>query len=189
MLRGVSLFLVGMMGAGKSTVGRELAQRLGYRFFDTDALVEQVSGRSIEELFATVGEASFRQLEQQVLSELASYTRLVVATGGGIVQDALNWSYLRHGLVVWLDVPVEQLVVRLRQDATPRPLLRQSPQPEQTLRQLLARRLRYYQAADLQITVPAEATPAAVANQILERLPTVLKPPVAGDGESLTSRY
>ncbi|WP_313949271.1 shikimate kinase [Leptolyngbya sp. FACHB-261] len=171
----MNLFLVGMMGAGKSTVGRELAQRMSYRFLDTDALVEQISGRSVQQIFAESGEASFRQLEQQVLSELATYTRLVVATGGGIVQDASNWSYLHHGIVVWLDVAIEELLSRLRHDPTPRPLLLESPDPAAVLQRLLDQRQDRYRQADLHITVLAGESPATIAQRILEQLPTILK--------------
>ncbi|HEY9847630.1 MAG TPA: shikimate kinase, partial [Candidatus Caenarcaniphilales bacterium] len=120
-LRGVNLYLIGMMGAGKTTIGHLLATELNYHFFDTDALVEQLTGQSVAQLFATLGEPAFRQLESQVLAELAAYKNLVIATGGGVVLTPMNWSYLRHGVVAWLDVPVEQLYRRLKTDST-RPL-------------------------------------------------------------------
>ncbi|MFQ3679986.1 MAG: shikimate kinase, partial [Pseudanabaenaceae cyanobacterium] len=85
MLDGTNVFLIGLMGVGKTTVGRLLAPRLGYTFVDTDVLVEKATGKSIATLFAEMGEAEFRHLESQVLAETAAFTRLVVATGGGIV--------------------------------------------------------------------------------------------------------
>lgn len=173
LLKGVSLYLVGMMGAGKTTVGRELATCLGYRFVDTDAVISQVTGKSITQLFADVGEAAFRQLESQVLAEVSAYTNLVIATGGGIVLRRENWSYLHHGLVVWLDVPVELLYARLAADTT-RPLL-QDADPLEKLRVLLEQRQPLYRQADLQITVTND-TPQQLAKRVLEEIPTVLIP-------------
>ena len=173
LLKGVSLYLVGMMGAGKTTVGRELATYLGYRFVDTDAVISQVTGKSITQLFADVGEAAFRQLESQVLAEVSAYTNLVIATGGGIVLRRENWSYLHHGLVVWLDVPVELLYARLAEDTT-RPLL-QDADPLEKLRVLLEQRQPLYRQADLQITVTND-TPQQLATRVLEEIPTVLIP-------------
>ncbi|MFN5514612.1 MAG: shikimate kinase, partial [Cyanobacteriota bacterium] len=122
-LRGLSVFLIGMMGSGKSAVGQVLAKRLGYRFFDADIVLERVAQVSINDFFAQKGESAFRDLESQVLGELAAQTRSVIATGGGAVLRRQNWSYLRHGLVVWLSAPPALLAARLRGDET-RPLLR-----------------------------------------------------------------
>lgn len=174
LLKGVSLYLVGMMGAGKTTVGRELATYLGYRFVDTDAVISQVTGKSITQLFADVGEEAFRQLESQVLAEVSAYTNLVIATGGGIVLRRKNWSYLHHGLVVWLDVPVELLYARLAADTT-RPLLQDADDPLAKLRVLLEQRQPLYRQADLQITVTND-TPQQLATRVLEKIPTVLIP-------------
>lgn len=179
LLKGVSLYLVGMMGAGKTTVGRELANYLGYRFVDTDAVISQVTGKSITQLFIDVGEEAFRQMESQVLAEVSAYTNLVIATGGGIVLRQENWSYLHHGLVVWLDVPVELLYARLAEDTT-RPLL-QDADPLEKLRVLLEQRQPLYRQADLQITVNND-TPQQTATRVLEEIPGVLIPN-RGDGE------
>ena len=93
-LQGLNLYLVGMMGAGKSSVGRPLAEALGYRFVDADAVVEQAAGQSIAEIFAHGGEAGFRALETAVLDRIASWHSLVVATGGGVVGRPENWGRL-----------------------------------------------------------------------------------------------
>lgn len=167
-LKGTSLFLVGMMGAGKSTTGQVLAQHLGYRFFDTDTLVEKAVGLSIPEIFAEQGEATFRQLETQVLAQLSAYTRLVVATGGGVVTQRMNWSYLQQGVVIWLDVPLNLLQQRLQAD-TQRPLL-QRPDWPQTLQALLEQRLPLYSQADLRVTVAAGEEEGAIAPRILDLL-------------------
>ncbi|WP_416676936.1 shikimate kinase [Egbenema bharatensis] len=173
-LEGLNLYLIGMMGAGKTTVGQELATRLGYRFFDSDMVIEQSTGQSITEIFATSGEAAFRQIESQVLAELASYTRLVIATGGGIVLQQMNWSYLRHGLIVWLDVPVDALYDRLKTDSS-RPLLQQAD-PKHTLETLLNQRQSLYAQADLHVRIGVRETPEQICDRILQSIPGVLKP-------------
>ncbi len=173
LLKGVNLYLVGMMGVGKTTIGRELATMLGYSFVDTDAVVSQVTGKSINQLFTDVGEAEFRLLESKVLSEVCAYTNLAIATGGGIVVRRENWSYLHHGLVVWLDVPVEILYARLAKDTT-RPLL-QDADPLEKLRSLLEQRQPLYKQADLRISVTKQDTPQQVALRVLDAIPSVLK--------------
>ncbi|MCP2730943.1 shikimate kinase [Limnofasciculus baicalensis] len=175
LLKGTSVFLIGMMGAGKTTVGNLLATELGYRFFDTDSLIEKVAGKTIKEIFADDGEESFRELEALVLSDLSAYTKLVVATGGGIVLRQMNWSYLRHGLVIWLDASVEVLVERLQDDTT-RPLL-QTADPVSALQKLLNRRRNLYAQADLHIQISTNDTPDAIAARIIAEIPTVLKNP------------
>lgn len=173
-LKGTNIYLIGMMGAGKSTAGQVLAQRLGYQFFDTDAVITQAAGCSISQIFAESGEAVFRNLETQVLSQLAAHRRLVVATGGGIVLERMNWSHLRHGLIVWLNPTLETLWQRLQTDTT-RPLLQDS-NPRQTLEQLLMQRQPLYQQADLCIEVTPEDDAETVVQQIIEAIPGVIKP-------------
>lgn len=177
LLRGTNLYLIGMMGVGKTTVGRLLASQLDYRFLDTDELIEQTAKKTISQIFADQGEAFFRQLETQVLSEVYAYTRLVVATGGGIVLQRQNWGYLHHGIVVWLDAPIDQLRIRLQGD-TSRPLL----DPDNLgskLETLLEQRQRLYAQADMRVTVAPEETPMAIANRTLAELSQVVKPETA----------
>lgn len=175
LLQGTSVFLVGMMGSGKSTVGRLLAHQLGYRFYDSDIVIERVAGKTIKQMFADDGEESFRQLESQVLSELSAQIKSIIATGGGIVMRQLNWSYLHHGLVIWLDAPVDVLIDRLRED-TNRPLLQQE-NPAQTLKNILDQRRNLYAEADLHIRISAEDTPEQIVSRIITAIPTVLKSP------------
>ena len=172
-LRGVNLYLIGMMGCGKTTVGKMLAQKLGYRFFDTDATLEHAAGQTVSEIFAQSGEAAFRQLETQVLAELAAYPRLAIATGGGIILNPKNWSYLHHGLVVWLDVPLEQLYYRLK-NSTTRPLL-QDPNPRQRIYDLLEQRLPLYAQADVQVHLRGRESPEMTAIRTLEAIAQVIK--------------
>lgn len=146
-LKKTNVYLVGMMGAGKTTVGRKLANRLGYGFLDTDKLIEQALGKSVSDIFATEGEAAFRRLESDVLCEVSAYTSQVVATGGGIVTQPMNWSYLRHGVVIWLDVPVPVLVSRLSGDSS-RPLLKDADLTTK-LEDLFSDRHQMYELADI----------------------------------------
>ena len=176
-LRGLNLYLVGMMGAGKSSVGRPLAQALGYRFIDADAVVEQAAGQSIADIFASEGESGFRALETTVLDRLASWHSLVVATGGGVVGRPENWGHLRQGVVIWLDAPEELLLQRLRADPTPRPLLADAD-PAGRLAALLAARRPLYAQADLRVPQGGES-PEEVAARVLEGLPTILREPLA----------
>lgn len=181
LLKGINVFLIGMMGSGKTTVGRLLAHQLGYHFFDTDVLIEQVADKTINEIFAEGGEDTFRQLETQVLSELSAYTNLTIATGGGIVLDRFNWSYLHHGLIVWLDASVDLLIDRLQNDTT-RPLL-QAADPASALQKLLDQRQHLYAEADLHIRINASETPEQIASRIVAEIPTVLKSSAVGLSE------
>ncbi|MBE9179844.1 shikimate kinase [Oculatella sp. LEGE 06141] len=163
-----------MMGAGKSTVGRILASQLNYRFFDTDTLIEQVTRQSIAQLFAESGEAAFRELETQVLADLSSRPRLAIATGGGIVLQRKNWSYLHHGIVVWLDVPIDVLYRRI-QHSTTRPLLN-DPDPFAKLQTLFEQRRSLYAQADVRVSVSETDEAEQVAARVLTELDQVIKP-------------
>ncbi|EEH52164.1 uncharacterized protein MICPUCDRAFT_7901, partial [Micromonas pusilla CCMP1545] len=112
-LDGSSVFLVGMMGTGKSSVGKKLAAELGYNFFDTDEIIESVTKMTIPEIFAEEGEDGFREIETQILAEIASYKKCVVATGGGIVKRKANWMHLRNGIVLCLSGSAKLLARRV----------------------------------------------------------------------------
>ena len=172
-LEGLNVYLVGMMGSGKSSAGRHLADLLGYRFLDADTSLEQVAGRSIPEIFASEGEQGFRELEAAVLNQIASWHSLVVATGGGVVTRPQNWGQMRQGVVIWLDAPEALLLQRLAADPTPRPLMA-SDDPASRLQALLAERRPLYAQADLQI-VQDGRSPELVARQVLEALPSILR--------------
>ncbi len=174
-LSGRSIYLIGMMGSGKTSTGRPLAERLGYGFVDADAVVEQAAGCTIPEIFEKDGEPGFRALESQVLNAISQRHSLVVATGGGVVTQAENWGLLHSGIVVWLDVMQDELLKRLKADATVRPLL-MAPDPEAELETLLNQRRPLYAEADLTVVVNDE-TPDAVADGILQLLPQLLQDP------------
>ena len=167
LLQGVSVYLIGMMGAGKTTVGKQLAKDLNYRFIDTDQTIDAIAKQPITQIFNTQGEDYFRELETQVLGELSGYARSVISTGGGIITKQINWSYLRDGLVVWLDVDLEILKKRLSHDQT-RPLA-------DKLESLLATRRSLYAQADIVISVDSDISPGKISSQIIKAIPTVLK--------------
>ncbi len=173
-LQGLNLYLVGMMGAGKSAVGRPLAEALGYRFIDADSVIEQTAGRSIPAIFASDGETGFRELETAVLDSIAHWHSLVVATGGGVVTRPRNWGHLQQGVVIWLDAPQELLLARLSADPTSRPLLFQAD-PAERLGSLLAERRPLYGQADLAVLQQAGESPSRIAQRVLEALPSILR--------------
>ena len=172
-LGGRNLYLVGMMGSGKSSSGRPLAQQLGYGFVDADNVIEEVAGRSIPDLFEQEGEEGFRALESQVLQAIGQRHSLVVATGGGVVTRPQNWGVLHQGIVIWLDPARATLMRRLTDDSTPRPLLA-CPDPEEALQRLLEQRRPLYAEADLRVPI-GDQTAETVASLVLEKIPTILR--------------
>ncbi|XP_038880852.1 shikimate kinase 1, chloroplastic [Benincasa hispida] len=124
-LNGRCIYLVGMMGSGKTTIGKILAKELSYTFSDSDTLVEQeVGGTSVAEIFKLHGEVFFRDKETEVLRKLSSMHGFVISTGGGIVVRPINWKYMQNGISIWLDVPLEALAKRIAAVGTDsRPLL------------------------------------------------------------------
>ena len=171
-LKGTSIYLVGMMGAGKTTIGKQLAHTLNYRFIDTDDVIVQAAGQSISNIFAGQGEAAFRAIETQVLAQVAPYTHTVVATGGGMVVKPDNWSYLQSGLVVWISVSVDELLQRLQRDQS-RPLL-QDGNLRQKLTTLLAQRQPRYAQADATVVFQSGEEVDAIAQRTLTTLQTLV---------------
>lgn len=125
MAEGSGIFLVGMMGSGKSTIASELAYALNYSKLDSDDVIEQVAQKSISQIFSDDGEDAFRQLETSVLQELTAFKRTVLSTGGGTAYHPNNWMHLQNGVVVFLDVHVDRLAERVLADgaADTRPML------------------------------------------------------------------
>ncbi|KAL6775691.1 SHKF1 [Auxenochlorella protothecoides x Auxenochlorella symbiontica] len=124
LLKGSSVYLVGMMGSGKSAAGQKLSTALSYCFFDTDDMIVALSGKSIADIFREEGEEAFRTTETAVIQELAPYRNCVVSTGGGAVLRAQNWADMQTGVVVWLRGTPELLAQRVVGDGTQsRPLL------------------------------------------------------------------
>ncbi|MFZ9616112.1 MAG: shikimate kinase [Fluviibacter sp.] len=161
-----NIFLVGLMGAGKSTVGRILARRLGKRFVDTDHEIEKRNGVTIPVIFEIEGEDGFRRREQEVLADLAQEKDLVLSTGGGIVLKPENREVLRnHGFVVYLNARPELLAERTKHDRT-RPLLNVED-PLTRLRELYAVRDPLYREVAHAIVETGRGAPQQVVQAIL----------------------
>ena len=146
-----NIFLVGPMGAGKSTVGRQLAKSLGRDFYDSDKEIEKRTGVSIAWIFEMEGEAGFRLRERKVIDELTELKNIVLATGGGAVLAEENRRALRsRGYVVYLSASVEQLLRRTNKDKN-RPLL-QADKPEDKITDLITERTPLYKdVADIEL--------------------------------------
>jgi len=161
-----NIFLVGPMGAGKSTVGRQLAKALGRDFFDSDKEIEKRTGVSISWIFEMEGEAGFRAREQKVIDDLTQLKDIVLATGGGAVLSDDNRRVLRsRGNVVYLSASAEQLFRRTSKDKS-RPLL-QTDDPKKQIIDLLAVRDPLYQnVADIELRTGDQSIQHAVSEVI-----------------------
>lgn len=160
------MVLVGFMASGKSTVGALVAERLGWRFVDTDTLVEDRAGMTVAAVFSRFGEAGFRKTEREVSREALDLRRVVVATGGGWPEQDGSLDALPDGsLTVWLDAPVQELLERARAEAGTRPLLAVSD-PTGTAR-LLERRRPRYARAEIRIDTSGRK-PAEIADEIAD---------------------
>jgi shikimate kinase len=143
-----TVVLVGLMGAGKTKIGRRLAARLNMPFFDSDIEIEEAAGETIEEIFRNRGEAVFREGERRVIVRLLSQPTHVLATGGGAFMDPLTRAAIRRlGVSVWLRADLDVLLARVARRRN-RPLLKQ-PDPRAVLAGLMERRYPIYSEADL----------------------------------------
>ena len=169
MKRTTSVFLVGPMGAGKSTIGRLLSSELKLDFIDSDKIIEERCGANIPWIFDKEGEAGFREREEQVIDELTQQGGIVLATGGGAVMRDINRRNLSaRGTVVYLCTSVEQQLARTAKDKN-RPLL-QNDNPEQILRDLFAKRDPLYrEVADIVIQTDRR-NPRWVVQELQKRL-------------------
>lgn len=160
-----ALFLIGMMASGKSTVGKALAARLGWDFFDVDREVERRTGVTVAEIFEKEGEAGFRRRETEMMAELTIRPGCIVAMGGGAPLFEVNRKLLKRGLVVRLLSTVSDVLERTRFDTT-RPLLR-SEDPVVKIRELmLAREPVYAEVSDVEVST-TRTHPEVVADRIL----------------------
>lgn len=156
-----SIVLIGLMGAGKSTVGRKLAERLKLGFVDADHEIEHAAGMSIADIFAAHGEASFRDGERRVIARLLDEGGRVIATGGGAYMHAETRAAIAaRGVSVWLKADLPVLMRRVRRRSN-RPLL-QTADPEAVMRDLMAKRYPVYGLADIAV-ISSEAPHEAVA--------------------------
>ncbi|KMT07367.1 hypothetical protein BVRB_6g149930 [Beta vulgaris subsp. vulgaris] len=193
LLDGRCIYLVGMMGSGKTTIGRVLSDALTYSFADSDLLVEQtMGGTSVADIFKQHGECFFREKETEALKELSMMHRLVISTGGGAVIRPINWKHMRSGISVWLDVPLECLARRISSVGTSsRPLLHGESGDAYSkaltrLSTLLEERGEAYANSSIRVSLEHIASkqghvnvdslsPASIAAEVVEQIESFLK--------------
>jgi shikimate kinase len=164
-----NIFLVGPMGAGKSTIGRHLADELHLDFFDSDQEIERRTGADIAWIFDLEGEDGFRKREEAVINDLTDKQGIVLATGGGsIVTKAVRNRLSARGIVVYLQTTIDKQVARTQRDKR-RPLL-QNEDPEQVLRDLAEMRNPLYEEVADYIVDTDDQSARAVANQIISKI-------------------
>ncbi|XP_065847573.1 shikimate kinase 3, chloroplastic-like [Euphorbia lathyris] len=203
-LNGCCIFLVGMMGSGKTTVGKILSESLNYAFVDSDKYVEQAVGDlSVAQIFQQYGENFFRDAESQALQKLSLQPQLVVATGGGAVVRPTNWKYMKEGISVFLDVPLDAVARRISAVGTDsRPLLHFDSGDPYTkafmgLFTLSKKRMEAYLDADLTISLldvgsnmgiddVSDIGPAAIALEVLVKIQNYL---LADDGSKSMGKF
>ena len=171
-LGGRNIFLIGMMGSGKSQTGPVLAKMINYAFVDTDDVIEKASKQSISSIFEKDGEKVFRDVEKKVLKEISQHHSLVIATGGGLVTLPENWGILHQGIVIWLDLDLNRSIQRIERDDKERPLLIKEDLAH-TYSQIYESRKSIYLESDLRIEVE-DQSPSEVASMIADRLPSIL---------------
>jgi shikimate kinase len=168
LLAGRPIVLVGMMGAGKTTVGRRLANRIGRHFVDSDEEIEAAAGMSIEDIFATHGEADFRAGEVRVIARLLKDPDIVLGTGGGAFVNAETRALVKAEAVsIWIKADFELLFARVSRRSN-RPLLK-TANPRETLQKLIDARYPIYAEADLTV-VSTDVPQDQVAGQVIDAL-------------------
>ena len=163
-----NIFLIGPMGAGKSTIGRQLAQMLGMEFMDSDSVIEERAGADIDWIFDVEGEVGFRKREERIINELTQGQGVVLSTGGGSILSKENRNVLSaRGIVIYLETTVDKQFERTQRDKK-RPLLQDAENPRQVLEDLAKiRNPLYEEIAD--ITLPTDEQNAKVmVNQIVD---------------------
>jgi len=164
-----TIVLVGLMGAGKTNIGRRLAQRLGVAFVDADDEIEKAAGCSIADIFAVYGEAVFRDGERRVIARLLEAPPHVLATGGGaFMDDTVRAKVREKGVSVWLRVDLDTLVHRVARKSEERPLLA-GKDPREVLASLMESRYPIYAEADITIDSGRES-PDATVGQVIAAL-------------------
>jgi shikimate kinase len=176
-----TIALVGLMGVGKTSIGRRLAQRLGLPFIDADVEVETAAGTTIEEIFQRHGEAAFRDGERRVIARLLDQPTHVLATGGGAFMDPSTRALLKaRSITVWLRADLELMLARVGRRSN-RPLLK-AGDPRTVLQQLIAQRYPHYAEADITIDSvdgPPDATLDGVLTQLAAHIGAAAQPQAA----------
>lgn len=165
----MKIVLTGFMGTGKTSVGRELTRMLGYRFIDTDVLIEEQEGMPIALIFKTRGEEYFRRIEQETVARVSRLHRVVIATGGGVIKNRDNMENLgRGGVIFWLKADPEIILRRVMLEGGKRPLL-DVKEPLREINRLLSERMKLYEQADMPVDTNY-ITPRETAIEIVEML-------------------
>ena len=168
-LRGRSIFLIGMMGSGKTSTGPKIAEILKYKYVDLDALIEKLTQKTIDKIFSEEGEEYFRDLETKCLQEIIKLPALVVSTGGGVVLKKENWGVLRQGIVIWLDINKEVALKRLnKSNGDIRPLIK-GKNIKRIYEEVFEIRKDIYSQADIRVEINNEDV-KSVAEKIIKHL-------------------
>jgi len=168
-----NLALIGFMGAGKTAVGRLVAEHLRFKFVDTDELIETRTGRTIPQIFTQDGEAHFRSLEHEIVLQLADTQKLVISTGGGLPTQQANLDSLKqHALVVCLWAGADKIYERVH-NQTHRPLL-QTADPLAKIKELLAARASFYRQADVLLNTDNRSV-RQVVQQVVQQFQMVVQ--------------
>lgn len=164
--RNKTIILTGMMGAGKSTVGSVLSRKLKLGFIDLDTLIEKNQKMSIPEIFKTLGEEAFREMEYNTINSVKTGQKLIISTGGGVVENKKNIEKLRQtGRIYYLEASANTLYERIKGD-TKRPLL-MTKDPKKTLEEILNKRRAKYECADFKINTENK-TAKEITDEIAE---------------------
>ncbi|MBI3590199.1 MAG: shikimate kinase [Candidatus Melainabacteria bacterium] len=146
-----NIVLIGLMGSGKSAIGRTIAKKLGRRFIDTDRFIERKFGKTVAEVFDQSGESTFRALEKEIIKKVSQYIGIVIATGGGVIKDLENFKYLKQsGWIIALYASPDTLYKRIAGKRI-RPLLLNQEDPVKKLEEISNERKIMYAQADFQV--------------------------------------
>lgn len=163
-----NIVLVGMMGAGKTTVGELLATKLNRELKDIDRVIEQEQKKSIIEIFTNDGEEAFRQLESETIEKLSNMSDLIISTGGGALEKANNLSNLqKNGIIIYLKADIEELFKRVKNE-TQRPLLKEQD-PLEVIKKLIKKREKFYLMANITI-ITDNKSPEKITEEIIKAI-------------------
>mgnify|MGYP005796473773 FL=1 len=163
-----NIVLVGMMGAGKTTVGELLATKLNRELKDIDRVIEQEQKKSIIEIFTNDGEEAFRQLESETIEKFSNMSNLIISTGGGALEKANNLSNLqKNGIIIYLKADIEELFKRVKNE-TQRPLLKEQD-PLEVIKKLIKKREKFYLMANITI-ITDNKSPEKITEEIIKAI-------------------
>lgn len=163
-----NIVLVGMMGAGKTTVGEFLSAKLNRELKDIDCVIEQEQKKSIIEIFTDDGEEAFRKLESETIEKFSNMSDLIISTGGGALEKANNLSNLqKNGIIIYLKADIEELFKRVKNE-TQRPLLKEQD-PLEVIKKLIKKRKKFYLMADITI-ITDNKSPEKITEEIIKAI-------------------